>query len=310
MIKAHMQKWKKLGRVFETVSNGSWKVTHAAVPTVELLSGDIYRVYFGTRNHENQASISFFDYNLKTFKVVHEASFPVLTPGKLGTFDDSGVLPSWILTVDGRKYLYYIGWNLGVTVPFRNFTGLAIQEKGSEIFRRVSEAPVADRDQHDPYFFTNACVKVEKGIWKMWYLSSVGWDGESGNAIPKYHLKYDESLDGVKWSRNPTVAIDFEHPGEHAISRPCVLKNQETYQMWYSYRSSPNGKTYRIGYAESTDGKNWKRLDESVGLSVSKEGWDSEMIEYPFVLDHGGQRFMFYNGNGYGKTGIGLAVLE
>ncbi len=34
------------------------------------------------------------------------------------------------------------------------------------------------------------------------------------------------------------------------------------------------------------------------------------MIEFPRVFDHGGRRFMLYNGNGYGKTGFGLAVLE
>jgi hypothetical protein len=34
------------------------------------------------------------------------------------------------------------------------------------------------------------------------------------------------------------------------------------------------------------------------------------MIEYPFVFDHKGQRYMLYNGNDYGKTGFGLAILE
>jgi hypothetical protein len=34
------------------------------------------------------------------------------------------------------------------------------------------------------------------------------------------------------------------------------------------------------------------------------------MIEYPFVFDHGGARYMLYNGNGYGRSGVGLAVLE
>jgi len=53
----------------------------------------------------------------------------------------------------------------------------------------------------------------------------------------------------------------------------------------------------------------WKRKDREVGIDVSASGWDSEMIEYPFVFDHKGERYMLYNGNGYGKTGIGLAVL-
>ena len=48
----------------------------------------------------------------------------------------------------------------------------------------------------------------------------------------------------------------------------------------------------------------------AVGIDVSKNGWDSEMICYPYVFDHKGKRYMLYNGNGYGKTGFGLAVLE
>ena len=32
------------------------------------------------------------------------------------------------------------------------------------------------------------------------------------------------------------------------------------------------------------------------------------MIAYPFVQEHAGRRYMFYNGNGYGKSGFGLAV--
>jgi hypothetical protein len=76
--------------------------------------------------------------------------------------------------------------------------------------------------------------------------------------------------------------------------------------MWYSTR----GSAYRIGYAESGDGREWVRMDHRAGIGVSASGWDSEMIEYPFVFDHDGTRFMLYNGNGYGKAGFGLAVLE
>ena len=90
------------------------------------------------------------------------------------------------------------------------------------------------------------------------------------------------------------------------MSRPCVLKENGLYKMWYSYR----GQSYRIGYAESKDGFEWTRMDADVGIDVSESGWDSEMIEYPFVFDQNGERFMLYNGNSYGKTGIGLARLE
>ena len=62
--------------------------------------------------------------------------------------------------------------------------------------------------------------------------------------------------------------------------------------------------------AESPDGKSWTRHDDRAGLTAGEEGWDSEMVAYPHVFDHDGQRYMVYSGNDYGKGGMGLAILE
>jgi hypothetical protein len=102
------------------------------------------------------------------------------------------------------------------------------------------------------------------------------------------------------------VAIDYQNPREYAFGRPFVLAEDGRYKMWYSVR----GDAYRIGYAVSRDGVRWERQDERAGIDVSDSGWDSEMIEYPWVFDAAGRRYMLYNGNGYGRTGIGLAVRE
>jgi hypothetical protein len=118
-------------------------------------------------------------------------------------------------------------------------------------------------------------------------------------------IKYAESMDGMIWQRTGTIAIDFKSAEEYAISKPCVLKENGRYKMWYSYR----GTAYRIGYAESEDGIHWTRMDDQVGIDVSESGWDSDMIEYPHVFDHQGRRYMLYNGNEYGRTGFGLAIL-
>jgi hypothetical protein len=74
--------------------------------------------------------------------------------------------------------------------------------------------------------------------------------------------------------------------------------------MWYSYR----GEHYKIGVADSTDGILWQRKDSEVGIDVSETGWDSEMIEYAHVFELRNHLYMFYNGNGYGKTGLGYAI--
>ena len=74
--------------------------------------------------------------------------------------------------------------------------------------------------------------------------------------------------------------------------------------MWYSFR----GDFYKIGYAESDNGIEWNRQDADAGIDTSDYGWDSEMIEYPYIFECIGNRYMLYNGNGYGKSGIGIAI--
>src|SRR5690606_30044824 len=122
-------------------------------------------------------------------------------------------------------------------------------------------------------------------------------------------LHYASSLDGNHWQRHG-LAVPYELGVAQAFSRPTVLHRASGgYEMWFSSRGG-RWASYRIGFATSENGETWKLELEKAGIDVSTDGWDSEMIEYPFVFDHKGQRFMLYNGNGYGKTGFGLAVWE
>lgn len=300
-------KWKKLGLIFSPDHNYDWMVSHAAIPFAEHIKNDLFRIYFSCRDATDRSFVGYVEIDInQPLQIICISKYPVLSPGAIGTFDDSGTMLSWITRHDHRGYLYYIGWNLGVTVPFRNAIGLAISKKDNGGFKKYSEGPILDRSQTDAYFVASSCVRVEGQKWKMWYLSCVRW--ELVNGVPKhwYHIKYAESNDGIHWVRNDTVCIDFKSDDEYAISRPCVIKEGDIYKMWYSCR----GEAYRIGYAVSDDGIHWMRMDKHVCIDVSQSGWDSEMIEYPFVFDHNGRRYMLYNGDGYGKTGFGLAVLE
>jgi hypothetical protein len=207
-------------------------------------------------------------------------------------------------TVRGKRYLYYLGWNLGVTVPWRNSIGLAIYDEKTGRFERYSKAPILDRHHVDPYSLSYPFVLEVEDRYHMWYGSNLSWGPDEKNMA--HLIKYADSEDGIHWRREGHIALDFEHPSEYAMSRPFVIFEEALYKMWYSYR----GRAYRIGYAESRDGLAWTRKDGAVGIDVSDAGWDSETIEYPFLFDHNGRRYMIYNGNSYGKTGFGLAVLE
>jgi hypothetical protein len=143
---------------------------------------------------------------------------------------------------------------------------------------------------------------------RMWYGSNLQWG--SGSLDFEFVIKTARSNDGIHWERKGNSAITHVHPNEYAVARPCVLHENGLYKMWFAFRGKGDITTFRLGYAESGDGESWKRCDERVGIDVSAKGWDSEMICYPFIFEHAGRRYMLYNGNGYGKTGFGLAILE
>jgi hypothetical protein len=299
-------KWRKVGLIYKPVGNLEWMKTHAAVPIAENIEGDFFRIYFSSRDSLNRSFTNYIVININNPKTILEVSSePVMGPGNLGEFDDSGAMATWIATKNSKRYLYYIGWNLGVTVPFRNSIGLAESPHEGK-FERYAKGPILDRTMVEPHFCASCCVIPGEDFWRMWYLSCTGWDVIQNKVEHFYHIKYAESYDGIHWRRDGLVAIDYLKDGEYAISRPSVIKDEDKWRMWFSFR----GKSYRIGYAESNDGKVWNRQDEMSGIDVSTTGWDSEMIEYPFVFNHKGKRYMLYNGNGYGKTGFGLAVEE
>lgn len=299
-------KWKKIGRIFCPTGEIEWMRSHASVPIAENIGGDMFRIFFSARDSLNRSFTGFVIINISNpSQVLKVSASPVLSPGNLGEFDDSGAMGTWLHKTANSHFLYYIGWNLGGTVPFRNSIGLAIGDSSNH-YIRYANGPIVDRSMQEPHFCASCCVLQENDCWRMWYLSCTGWTQEDERPKHHYHIKYAESDDGISWRRDGAIAIDYANEGEYAISRPSVIRDRDNWKMWYSFR----GQSYRIGYAESEDGRNWIRRDHLVGIEVSISGWDSEMIEYPFVFDHNGQRFMLYNGNGYGKTGFGIAVLE
>lgn len=298
--------WKKLGRILYISDYKHWAVSHCAVPFAEHVTGEIFRVFFTTRDAQNRSHTACMLIDIsQPSKALDICDGPVLAPGALGTFDDSGAMGSWLTSVGEKTYLYYQGWNLGLTVAFRNSIGVAVRSGDGE-FRRVFDGPILDRTAREPHFTGTPCVIEDNGHWHMWYLSCVGWHMEAEKPKHRYHIKYASSNNGLDWDRGGDVSIDFNNNSEYAISRPSVLQQGDLWRMWYSYR----GDRYRIGYAESENGLRWERMDHLAGIDVAQAGWDSDMIEYPFVFEHGGSVYMLYNGNDYGRTGFGLAILE
>src|SRR5262245_55089692 len=120
-------RWRKIGRIFSPENEYDWMVSHAANCAAWPVDGNRFRVYFSTRDRNNRSSIGWIEVDLRDpTRVVAISKSPVLSPGEIGTFDDSGVSLACIVRDNNSLLLYYTGWNLGVTVPWRNSIGLAM----------------------------------------------------------------------------------------------------------------------------------------------------------------------------------------
>lgn len=307
--------WQKLGLIYAPTGANRLMRAYARIPIADHLEGDLYRVYFGSRDETNRERVFRILLDMASLRVIEVDERPVLDFGEnLGAFDDNGITPCCVVNLPGRKLLYYCGWNIHVKIPFTCAIGLAESLDGGETFKKLFKGAVIDRDRQDFQFVAVNDVLLDNGLFRTWYLSCQKWEEESVGGKPRhyYNIHYAESPDGTDWKRFEQAAIDFDNPLEYAISTPRVVKDgPEDYKMWYSHRASPGAATYRIGYAESADGRAWTRKDALMkSFDVSQGGFDSDMVCYPYVFDHKGERYMLYNGNDYGRTGFGIARLE
>jgi hypothetical protein len=302
--------WRKIGKIFCSDRQRDFMVSHASCPQAVQLDGDLYRIWFAPRDRNNRSYCAWLEIDMtRPEKILHLAETPAMAPGGLGAFDEQGAMFSWFVTHEGESRIYYTGWNIGDSVPFRNAIGMANSSEGDDNFAGAA-GPVLDRSPSDPYFVGNPCVLFAAGAWHLWYISGTEWSSadDMAPAHASYNLRHAVSLDGLRWTLNPEPAVDFHHPGEMAIARPSVNYSGDRFRMHYCWRGRDYG--YRVGYAESKDGTHWQRMDEGAGPQPSEKGWDSEMIAYPHVFEHGGQTYMLYCGNGFSASGFGLAVRE
>ena len=272
-----------------------------------MLEDGLCRLYFSSRDQANRSHVGYAEFDVSTALPTLErvCQAPILAPGGLGEFDDHGVYAASLVKHDQQDMLYTIGWNPGAVPPlFYASIGLSTAPSGSAAFQKQARFPLLARGEHDPCLVTSPVVLKLQDGWKMWYVSGYRWDWIDGVPQSFYNVKYAESQDGIHWQRTGHVCIDQASANESNISRFWVCKGEDEYHGWFA--SHDIGEPYSIKYARSPDGKHWQR-QPGFQLHTRGETWDSEAQAYPAVLVTTKRKLMFYNGNGFGKTGIGVA---
>jgi len=300
-------KWIKKGLIYGPDGRSLWAKHSALQPTPYLLSENIIRVFLDFRDENGISRVGFVDLNSNNpSQVVSVTNMPALDIGIPGTFDENGVVPCAIVKREGKLFLYYAGYQLGQKIRFCAYSGLAISEDNGSTFQRFSQVPIMDRSDNELYFRVVHSILFEDGVWKAWYGGGSEFRRGKNKSLPIYDIRYIESRDGINFGNDGKVVIT-RNEDEYRIGRPYVIKDMNIYRMFFG--GGTESSIYRLAYAESFDGINWKRKDDALGIDVSEGGWDSQMMAYPSVIQCKEKRYMFYNGNEYGRAGFGYAEL-
>lgn len=316
-----MFRWKKLGKVFDPkdLTVESWMHEFAQSPSV-VIEESYVRVFFCSRpapgpDGQYLSFVSYIDLdrdNLLNIRRVCQQ--PVLTLGKYGTFDEFGTYPVSVIRDGNAIRAYYAGWTRCESVPFNAAIGLAISNDGGESFQRLGDGPVLSYSPDEPFLLGSPRIRRFGGRWQLWYVAGKEWLMTDGKPEPVYKIRTASSDNGIDWVKHGKDLIADKLGAHECQACPDVSYRNGRYHMFFSYRDIRNYKGreggYRIGYASSPDMVNWQRNDDLVDIRLSETGWDSEMVNYPHVFELDGATYMLYQGNGMGRAGFGLAMLE
>ncbi|MCM2131851.1 hypothetical protein [Larsenimonas rhizosphaerae] len=318
-MSSNFRGWSRRGVLISPESLDSAWSGHCQMPTPLLLENGLLRIFFCSRDRRNESHILWADVeNSPPWRMVRMAPEPVLSPSGPGLFDAAGVMPSSIVRWKNRLLMYTIGWTVRTDVPYHNAIGLCESFDGGLTWERSFSGPVISQGKNEPFFCGTSEVVVSDGKLDMYYMSATEWRTIQGKSEPRYNIRHSVSRDGVEWRKDNPVVVDYKNNNEGGIARATLMSYQKnTELMFYCHRGidgyrSGRQTSYKIGYSSRIGENPWVR-NESKSVFVTSPGsadFDSEMECYPFVYGSDDSFFMFYNGNFFGKSGIGWAEME
>lgn len=315
-------KWRKLGKIFDPTEHSLPNncVEFAQSPQTLVLA-DRVRVYFSTRVRDRVGKylshVAFVDFDKNMKDIIGISKGTVIELGGLGCFDEHGIFPVNVLRDGDRVLAYTTGWNRKVSVSADAAIGLAISHDNGLTFQKYGKGPVLAASLHEPFLIGDAFVALHQSLYHMWYIYGTKWKkfAETDALDRVYKIAHAMSADGINWQREGRPIIADKLNEDECQALPTVFQRDGKYHMYFCYRQAHGFRTqsqhaYRIGYACSDDLTDWVRDDSQAGIDVSEDGWDAQMQCYPHTFELDGKVYLLYNGNEFGRSGFGLAMLD
>ena len=304
-----MNSWKRLGQIFKTD-------TFATSPRA-LIFEDSVRIYYSYRVPDKDkvlSKIAFVDFTKDFKKIIGRSTKQVISLGKPGCFDEHGIKPFVPFRHKAKEIFGFIG---GISrkdsACVDSAIGLAISKDNGETFKRMGQGPLIGANLNEPFLIADPFLIEKENRLHLFYIFGSKWSRRLKEEpyARFYQITHATSFDGLNWLRTGKYIIEPETSDE-CQSTPTIVQIKDLYYCYFCYRRMFDFKerenSYRIGLATSKDLFNWERQEDD--FLISESGWDSEMICYPHVFEMDDNFYMIYNGNGFGKYGFGLAVME
>jgi len=229
----------------------------------------------------------------------------------LGMFDEFGIYPASVIRDGSLVRAYYGGWTRCESVPYNVSIGCAESSDDGVTFKRLGPGPVLSFSPSEPMTVSGPKIRMFNSRWYLFYVAGVKWIQGISKPESVFNIRVAVSENGLDWKKWGAPLIESRLEDDECQASPDVFYFDGLYHMFFCYKYSFNFRNrqrgYRIGYAWSEDLVTWRREDEKAGISVSDDGWDSEMVSYPHVFELDGKTYMLYLGNEVGRWGFGLA---
>jgi len=309
--------WEKKGLILRPGFAGSGSTELLSAPSVVKLADGRLRLYFWGRSKTNSYIYAAEASSSNPMKWDMVKPEPMLTPTPTGTMNNIGPGFPFVLRRDDAPWLmYYCSW--GSWAPkseISNRTCLALSYDAGMTWTVSHEPllPLGPPGSFDGGITGSVWVsRPGRNDYRMWYTAGGRYEmiGPIKRAIA--NIGYATSTDGIRWKKRPEAVLTPREgsvqPYEAVVSKPAVLRWKGKYHMWLSVFCMED-RGYRLEYACSEDGIRWRRSFDEPVLTPTPGGFDSLNQSYANVIEQGEELWMFYAGNGFGRTGIGLATL-
>lgn len=309
--------WSVPKQLFSTddIKKCGWD-THASLPTIVCNNSaetNEFLILFSPRkkNISRVAAGKLMMNDREEFWFAKDSAYEILGPGEIGTYNECGVMPSFVSNHTWRGdngygnpaayNLYTCGWSSSNSLPFHQEVGVHSLDLSD---LQVGPAlKIVGRDRNNPRYVTNPShIRLKNGYDLVFFVSCSTWRKLDGIKFEsEYQIKFELYDNCTLIKEGVLPQID----GQVAACRPWPVQVDDRLFIFFSARTSK--RDYNIYCCEYVNLNHFSWTGDPI-IELRDNTWYSEMACYPSVMVFESKISLVFCGNGYGQTGFGIAT--